>query len=83
MSNQDNDATSISRAKSLCMLNTSIFTVAGVLVGLGLGIKQKSLNPLVLSGFIGAAGDLAYGYFYACRDITQDYETAIKWNNKN
>lgn len=51
-------------------------TVVGVAAGLAIGIKTKSMKPLVGFGFMGSTADLAFGYFNACSDIIEDFITS-------
>ena len=61
------------QALSNCMLEQTMGTVVGVAVGTALGLRTKSFKPLILTGFLGNAADLTYGYFNGCADMIEDY----------
>jgi phage shock protein PspC (stress-responsive transcriptional regulator) len=60
-------------AVSNCMLSNSVGTVAGVGIGMYLGIQKKNLRPFVVAITIGAMADLFYGYTGNCRAMIDDY----------
>lgn len=66
------------RAVSSCMLDRYAVTTVSVLLGTFLGVRQKNLRPFVSCVTIGTLGDLAYGYFFCCKDLIGDYMEAKK-----
>jgi hypothetical protein len=51
---------------SNCMLEQTMGTVVGVAAGLAIGLRTKSVKPLILTSFLGSTADLGYGYYNAC-----------------
>jgi len=66
----------IGRALSSCMLDRYAITTSAVLLGTVLGVRKKNLRPFVSCVTIGTLGDLAYGYFYCCKDNIREYMDA-------
>lgn len=66
----------IGRKLSSCMLDRYAVTTASVVLGTFLGIRKKNLRPFVSCVTIGTLGDLAWGYFYCCRDNIAQYMDA-------
>jgi hypothetical protein len=66
----------IGRSLSSCMLDRYAITTGAVVLGTVLGLKKKNLRPFVSCVTIGTLGDLAYGYFYCCKDNIREYMDA-------
>lgn len=60
------------RAVSDCLLDSSMFTALGVLVGTGFGVRQRNLRPLVAYSMIGTLTDIMYGYRVKCHTVIED-----------
>lgn len=61
-----------------CMLGQYWLTVAGLGVGLGLYVKNKSLRQFLVAGSAGTVGDLIAGYTGPCRLLIKDYNATVK-----
>jgi hypothetical protein len=59
-----------------CMLDSSNFTIAGVVVGTIFGIRKKHLRPLVSFSLIGTLTDIIYGYRVSCDSLIRDLNIA-------
>lgn len=59
-----------------CLLSTSWFTAAFVIVGTFVGVKRKSYYPLAAAAVLGSIGDGLYGYYFSCAEIIKDYDTS-------
>ena len=70
------DLVRIGRSVSSCMLDRYAITTSAVVLGTILGLRKKNLRPFVSCVTIGTLGDLAYGYFYCCKDIISEYMDA-------
>lgn len=66
----------IGRALSSCMLDRYAITTGAVAIGTFLGWRKRNLRPFVSAITIGTLGDLAYGYFYCCKDNIREYMEA-------
>ena len=66
----------LGRDLSNCMLERYAITTASVVLGTVLGLRQKNLRPFVSCVTIGTLSDLAYGYFFCCKDLLNKYEIA-------
>ena len=60
-----------------CMLQQSMFTFAGVGIGLALGLQRRNLRPFIYCISAGTLADATYGYQVACKDIIRDYNQSI------
>lgn len=60
-----------------CMLQQSMFTFAGVGIGLALGLQRRNLRPFIICISAGTLADATYGYQYACKEIIRDYNQSI------
>lgn len=80
----DDDKKKITPGKllSACMLQQSMFSFAGVGIGLALGIHRKNLRPFIICISAGTLADATYGYHYACKEIIKDYNESIKGKGK-
>ena len=72
----DASVAKLGRELSNCMLERYAITTASVILGTVLGLKQKNLRPFVSCVTIGTLSDLAYGYFFCCKDLLNKYEAA-------
>jgi len=60
-------------AVSNCMLEQTMGTVVGVAAGLAIGLRMKSVKPLILTSFMGSTADLGYGYYNACNAPIEEF----------
>jgi len=61
---------------SACMLQQSMFTFAGVGIGLAFGLQRRNLRPFVISVTLGTIADATYAYMFSCRGIIDDFNKA-------
>lgn len=59
---------------SQCVLDNNVYTVLGVLSGIGIFYKTKSKRHFVIAITIGTAADVITGYYGTCRVLRDDYE---------
>ena len=60
-----------------CMLQQSMFTFAGVGIGLALGLQRRNLRPFVIAVTAGTVADAVYGSLVACRPVLDDYRKSV------
>ena len=63
----------VGRRLSSCMLDRYAITTSAVILGVFLGARKKNLRPFVSCVTIGTLSDLAYGYFFCCKDVIAEY----------
>ena len=63
----------ISTDVSNCMLDQTMGTVVGVAAGLAIGLRRKSVTPLILTTILGSTADLGFGYYNACSGVIEDF----------
>ena len=69
------------------MLDGSMFTVIGVIAGVGYALKARGTNqnkwrPFVKTTSAGALADLVQGYAKNCRQLIDDYEQMSRLYNR-
>jgi len=67
---------------SACVLQQSMFTFAGVGVGLALGLQRRNLRPFVYCVTAGTLSDAIYAYMFVCRSVIADYQAAVQKKQK-
>jgi len=60
-----------------CMLQQSMFTFAGVGIGLAVGLHRRNLRPFVVAVTVGTVADAVYGSLIACRPVIDDYRKSV------
>lgn len=63
---------------SSCYFSQYGFALLGTIFAVGFGYKYKSYKPLVVGLTTGTILDLAYGKFYACKQLEDDYNEMVK-----
>jgi hypothetical protein len=59
-----------------CMMDNSMMTVVGVVVGTAVSLRTKQWRPFAIGVTFGTLGDMVYGYSTSCRQHIVDYNKA-------
>lgn len=72
----------LAKGVSECMLKQSLFTIAGIGLGAGIGYRTKNFGPLIIASGVGTCMDFIYGQGFSCRAEIQELNKAKEFMNK-